>query len=319
MESYNSTIIKRIILIVFTILICIGIYFIAISVYKKEKATESAQNVITDEKIYDQTEYPKVDASLPMQNLSTAFFKNFTASEEIDEKTLNYTNNHNAYLKLINDEVDLIIAEEPSQEELALARSKGIEFEMLPIAKEAFVFFINSENRVDNLSIEELQKIYTGEIRNWREVGGSDEEIIAYQNPKNSTSQNTMQSLVMKNLILMDAPSINVSDSSYEINNLVSTYNNERNAIGYSSYTMVKRLFSTLNNVISSKIKLLKVNNIEPNVQTIIDKSYPFETNYYIVLNDSDESNSASRELAKNMLSARGKAILENAGYIPAK
>ena len=42
----------------------------------------------------------------------------------------------------------------------------------------AFVFIVNTENPVDDLTFEEIQKIYTGEITNWKEVGGADADII---------------------------------------------------------------------------------------------------------------------------------------------
>ena len=91
--------------------------------------------------------------------------------EEIDESVLNYSNTHPGYVKLINGEVDLIVVTEPSEEELKLAKEKGIELEVIPVVKEGFVFYVNRDNKVDNLSVEQIQKIYTGEIKNWKEVG----------------------------------------------------------------------------------------------------------------------------------------------------
>ncbi len=73
------------------------------------------------------------------------------------------------------------------------AEDKGIELEIVPITKEAFVFVINPDNTVDTLTQEQIRKIYTGEIKNWKELGGDDAEIVAYQRDETSGSQNNMK------------------------------------------------------------------------------------------------------------------------------
>ena len=52
-----------------------------------------------------------------------------------------------------------------------------MEYHLTPIGREAFVFFVNSRNPVTELTVDEIQGIYTGEITNWREVGGEDQSI----------------------------------------------------------------------------------------------------------------------------------------------
>lgn len=310
----------KITLIVVAIIICVAVYLVAINTYKKQKNEgEVVKEAITNEKLYDLENYPKVDASSATQPLANAFIKNFTSTEEIDETTLGYTKTHSAYVKLINDEVDLILVTEPSNEELTLAKEKGVELEVIPVVKEGFVFYVNAENKVENLSVEQIQKIYTGEIKNWKEIGGKDEEIIAYQRPVNSGSQTGMLSLVMKGLPLMKAPKENLVDTMYEIINLVSGYKNDKNAIGYSYYYYANTMFQTIDEKIASNIKLLGIDGIKPNNQTIKNSTYPFVTSYYIVINKSDDKNSASRILANQMLSARGQKVAEDAGYVPVK
>ena len=318
MKKININYIK-IALVILAIIICACVYLIAINAYKKEKIAKDNQNNITNEKLYTLDNYPKVDASLSMQPLATAFLKGFIGIEQIDPSYLNYTNNDLAYNKLLNNEVDLLIVSEPSSEQITLARQKGIELEIIPIVKEGFVFYVNTENKVDNLSIEQIQKIYRGEITNWQEVGGYDESIVAYQSPANSISQIGMMSLVMKNSNLMDAPRENLVNSNNKIINLVSNYKNGRNTIGYSYYYYAKTMFQTIDKDVASNIKLLSINRVVPNKQSIMNDSYPFTTAYYIVINKADDSNAASRILANYMLSSRGKKIAENAGYIPVK
>lgn len=318
MKKLNTTFIKTA-LIIIAIIVCLCIYFIAINAYKKEKIAKDSENNITNEKLYNLDNYPKVDASIATQPLATAFIKGFTKIDQIDESYFNYSNTHSAYSKLINNEVDLILVSEPSSEEIALARQKGIEFEIIPIVKDGFVFYVNTENKVENVSVEQIQKIYNGEITNWKELGGFDDPIIAYQSPTNSDSQIGMLSLVMKSSNLADPPRENLNDSNHQIINLVSNYKNGRNTIGYSYYYYANTMFQSIDNEVASNVKFMSINRVTPNKQSIKNDSYPFTTDYYIVINKAADSNSAARMLANNMLSAKGKKIAEDAGYIPVK
>lgn len=319
---------KKVALVVCAIIVFIVIYVIVMAVYKnkqendkleQERIANEQKEIISDEPLYTLENYPKVDASLATQPLTDAFIKNFTGEENIDEEQLNYSNTHPGYVKLINDEVDLIVVTEPSEEELKLAEEAGVELEVIPVVKEGFVFYVNSQNKVDNLTTEQIQKIYTGEITNWTEVGGENEEIIPYQRPVNSGSQTGMLSLVMKDLPLMEAPKENLVETMAEIINLVSSYDNGKNSIGYSYYYYATTMFETIDKEVASNIKLLGIDGVKPNNDTIKDSSYPFTTAYYIVINKKDGEDEPSRILANQMLSARGQKIAEEAGYVPVK
>jgi len=319
---------KKILMVLGVILLCFIVYFVVIGIYKKSidnnKVREEIVNrgeEISSEPLYSTANFPKIDASLATQPLTNAIFKNFTGTsdEVFDESILNYSNTHPGYVKLINDEVDLIVVTEPSEEELALAKEKGVELEVIPVVKEGFVFYVNGKNKVESLTKEQIQKIYTGEITNWKEVGGEDEVIKAFQRPVNSGSQTGMLSLVMKGLKLMDAPKENLIGTMEEIINMVSSYDNGKNAIGYSYYYYATTMFEAIDSTVASNIKLLGIDGVKPNNKTIQDSSYPFTTAYYIVINKADDENSVSRILANQLLSARGQKVAEQAGYVPVK
>lgn len=274
---------------------------------------------VSKEPIFTLEDYPKADASLATQPLTNAFIKNFTGIENIDEKELDYTNTHPGYVRLINGEVDLIVVTEPSAEELALAKEKGVELEVIPVVKEGFVFYVNGKNPVDNLTLEQIQKIYTGEIKNWSELGGAKERIKAYQRPTNSGSQTGMLSLVMRNLKLMTPPTEDIVDTMEAIINLVSDYDNGLNAIGYSYYYYATTMFQDINADVANGIKLLGVNGVKPNYQTIQNGTYPIQTAYYIVINKKEPEGSKTRKLVDAMLSPRGQAVAKEAGYVAVK
>ena len=106
--------------------------------------------VISTEPLWSGENFPKVDGSTATQPLIDAFKSNFTGIP-VEELENDYTKTHQAYVKLINDEVDLIIVTQPSEEELDLAKQNGIELEVIPVVNEAFVFLANVQNEVNDL------------------------------------------------------------------------------------------------------------------------------------------------------------------------
>lgn len=311
---------SRLVITLIVMIIVVGGCIFAYSKFgKKEGGTsEVTQNTqISTDPIFTLENYPKVDASLATQPLTNAFIKNFTG-EEVNDEDLDYSNTHPGYVKLINGEVDLIVVTEPSEEELKLAEEKGVELEVIPVVKEGFVFYVNGQNKVENLSLEQIQKIYAGEITNWSEVGGDDEKIIPYQRPKNSGSQTGMLSLVMKDKKIMD-PVKNVIETMEGIIKVVADYTNGKNSIGYSYYYYATTMYDQIDASVAQGIKLLNVNGIKPTYDTIKDGTYPIQTAYYIVINKNEPEDSNTRKLVNAMLSERGQNVAKEAGYVPVK
>jgi len=282
-------------------------------------AIQENKEEISDEPIFTLEEYPKVDASLATQPLTDAFIKKFTGEKEISEERLDYTNTHPGYIRLIDGEVDLIVVTEPSEDELEYAKEHDVELEVIPVVKEGFVFYVNAENPVKSLTLEEIQDIYSGEITNWSSVGGNDEEIRAFQRPENSGSQTGMLSLVMKDKELIEPLKEDLVETMSAIINLVSDYDNGLNSIGYSYYYYATTMFETIDSTVSDRIRLLAIDGVEPNNKTIKNEEYPLETAYYIVIRKDEEKDSNTRKLVDAMLSSRGQAVAEEAGYVGVK
>ena len=123
------------------------------------------------------------------------------------QRILQNRNTHGSFVSLIDGENDIIItARGISRDEQTYANEKGVSLLSYPVAKDAFVFIVNPKNPVRNLTIEQIQKIYTGEIRNWKDVGGNDATINPYIRNANSGSQEKMETIVMKGLKMIDWP-----------------------------------------------------------------------------------------------------------------
>ncbi len=311
---------KKVIANIITIVICLVIvalgyvaykYFTNANDLKNQNEPEQVEEKISKEPLYTDENYPKVDGSTATAPLAEAFEANFKG-KKIDEVNVEHSKTHKAYEKLINKELDLILVTSPSEDEEKLAEKANVELEVTKVVNEGFVFFLNKNNPVNSLTVEQIQKIYSGEITNWKEVGGNDEEIIAYQRPKNSGSQTGMLDLVMKDKKIKDAPKEDIAMSMSDIIDAVSNYDNKESAIGYSYYYYANTMY------LSDEIKLLKVDGVEPNNDTIKNGEYPILTAYYIV-NRKDDISSEAESLKENMLSTRGQKVAEEAGYVPCK
>ncbi|HML38755.1 MAG TPA: substrate-binding domain-containing protein, partial [Bacillota bacterium] len=226
----------------------------------------------------DPREYPKVDGSTATIPLSEAFGAAVMglSIEEAREYIVHNTT-HDAYVNLINKKADIIFVTSPSADELAGAKVSGVELKVVPIVSEGFVFLTSIENPVKGLSLQQIRDIYSGKITNWKDVGGKDKEIIAYQRPENSGSQTGMLNLVMGPDEIMKPPMEKVASEMGQLVDAVSVYTNDADAIGYSYYYYVTDMWE------NDKVKLLAVDGVYPDKKTISDGSYPIRTAYYAV------------------------------------
>lgn len=272
---------------------------------------DNRKETITNDILFTKETLPRVDASLATQPLVDAFVLNFTG-KTTKEMDVVYTNTHPGYVKLINNETDLIVVTEPSKEELELAKEKGIELDVTPVVNEGFVFFVNKENPVNSVSLDNIRKIYTGEITNWKDLGGNDAKMVVYQRPTNSGSQTGLLSLVMNGLTVKVPTLQEKIETMSGIVDVVADYDNGINAIGYSYYYYANTMYK------NDKLKYLAIDGVDPNYTTIQNGTYPIKTAYYIVTRKG-ENNAETLKLKESMLSKRGQQVASEAGYVPVK
>ena len=312
--------------IIFIVLICGVVYYGVTKNFSGNDNLNISGDINTDdlnkefvigerEALYTDENYPVVDGSTATIPLAEAFEAEFKG-KAVKDVNVNHSKTHTAYQRLLSGDVDLILVTYPSEDELRMAKEAGIEYEVTPVVNEAFVFYNNIMNPVKSLTLEQIQKIYTGEITNWKEVGGEDLPIKAYQRNPNSGSQTGMLKLVMKGLKLMDAPTEDIIGEMASIINLVSDFDNGKGAIGYSYYYYATTMYDIIDKEVADRINLLGVNGIEPNNQTVKDGSYPIRTNYYIVIKANEPEGSPARVLKDQMLSERGQKAAEAVGYV---
>ena len=221
----------------------------------------------------------------------------------------------NAYERLITDRTDLIFAAAPSQEQLEMARRAAKELHLTPIGREAFVFFVNSRNPVEGLTVEQIQGIYTGQITNWNQVGGKNQPIRPFQRLENSGSQSALLRL-MDGLPLIEPEKEDRVGGMGGIIQQVASYRNYKNSIGFSFRFYASEMAA------NDQIRLLALDGVSPTKESIRDGSYPISDSFfaitaaYIGAPDPRESNPKLNAFLDWILSEQGQQIVEDSGYV---
>ncbi|WP_373740526.1 PstS family phosphate ABC transporter substrate-binding protein [Neisseria sp.] len=217
------------------------------------------------------------------------------------------TNTPDAYERLIKGETDIIFVAEPSDAQVKAAAAAGKTFKLTPIGKEAFVFFVNKQNPVGNLSTEQVVGIYSGRLKNWREVGGPDQAIRAFQRNENSGSQTALQK-IMGGTPLMEPPYEDRMQNMGGIVKGVADYRNYENALGFSFRYYTQTM---LNN---NQIKLLNINGIAPTRENIANNSYPYAKEFYAVTAGNETP--AVKQFIEWIKSPQGRELINKTGYV---
>ena len=213
-----------------------------------------------------------------------------------------------AYRGIVDGDSDMIFAAGPSKEQEAYAAERGVELVYTPIGREAFVFFVHPKNPIDGLTLEELRGIYSGKLTHWNQLGAEGlGEILAYQRDEGSGSQTALRRFVMGDTPLMAPKTEEVLDGMGEILERVSSYENHRNAIGFSFRFYCTALMKGFD------VKLLAVNGVAPTVENIENGSYPLASSFYAVTRaDADENPMAPLAW---ITGEQGQTLVEQTGY----
>ena len=177
---------------------------------------------------------PRVDGAAAVFPVYSAFVNaTYPDTVRLRDDVFEYRNTVDGYRALALKESDIFFGAKPSEEQIKFAADNGTEFEYTKIGKEAFVFFVHKDNPIEELTSEEIRKIYSGEITNWKEVGGRNEEIVAFQR-NDGCGSHSMLIRFMDGTPIMEAPREQVNEFMVGIINQVSDYKNKTNSIGFS-------------------------------------------------------------------------------------
>ena len=172
--------------------------------------------------------------------------------------------------------------------------------DQMVVAIDGIAVIVNPENKIDNLSVEEIGKIYTGEITNWKDIGGDDNPIVLIGREAASGTRDGFESITdTKDKCKYNQELTSTGD-------VIQTVSSNPNAIGYASLASIK-----------DTVKTLSVENIKPSKETIQNKTYKIQRDFVLVTKKDTKLSAAAQKFFDFATSKEADALIEKAGAIP--
>ncbi|MCG2829402.1 phosphate ABC transporter substrate-binding protein [Methanothermobacter sp. K4] len=168
------------------------------------------------------------------------------------------------------------------------------------IGKDGIVIAVNHQNPVNDLTTEQLRDIFSGKIRNWKEVGGPDAEIHVIVREEGSGTRSSFKSLVMKDEKIRSDAIVQGSTESVK-----QAIKSDPYAVGFVSMAHM-----------SSDVKALEVNGITPSETTVADGSYPLVVPFEFITKG--EPVGVVKDFIDWVFSPEGQAIIRSQKVVPA-
>ena len=167
-----------------------------------------------------------------------------------------------------------------------------------------FAVVANPNVGVDSLTKEQIQKIFTGEITNWKDVGGSDMKINVINRTKSSGTRATFKDTVMGG-----------KEEKEGLGTTQDSNGNVENAIKSTDGAISYLALSYLTDSVKNNVKALKIENVEASSENIISGKYPFWS--YEHMYTKGEAKDVAKEYIDYVLSDENKETIKKLGYIP--
>lgn len=217
---------------------------------------------------------------------------NFYGENFAADSKMQYQNTVRGYKAIVDGDTDIFFSAKPSGDQEEYAASAGVELVYVPIGMEAFVFFVNDKNPVENLTTDQIRKIYAGEIRNWKEAGGKNRVINPVTRLQGSGSQTAMEAFM--------------KDVPFGLKSPMAVFGG---SLGYSFRYYLEGM------VANEGVKVLSLNGVYPSKENIQSGAYPIVTQFYAIYRKDNENPNVFR-LIDWILSEEGQEIIEKTGYV---
>ena len=226
-----------------------------------------------------------------MQVLIEAF------QEQQPNVTVNYTGSGSGagVTSAIDGTADLGLASRALKSE---EEEKGAQANI--VALDGVAIVVNPDNAVDDLTVDQIAQIFKGEITNWKDLGGADEEIAVYGREAGSGTRGAFEELV------------GVEDACKYLNEYSSTGDvignvaSNPSAIGYASLSAV-----------GDNVKAVKVNGVECSEATVQDGTYEIQRPFVMITKDGTQLSDAAQAFLDFAMSADAASLIAQAGAVP--
>lgn len=170
------------------------------------------------------------------------------------------------------------------------------------VAIDGIAVIVNPENSVSDLTVEQIAKIYTGEITNWNEVGGNDAPIVLIGREAASGTRDGFES------VTDTEDACKYAQELTSTGDVVQTVASNPNAIGYASLASVK-----------DTVKAISVEGVKPTTETIQNGKYKVQRNFVLVTKSGAELSKAAKAFFDFATSEVADEFIEKAGAVPVK
>jgi len=168
------------------------------------------------------------------------------------------------------------------------------------LALDGIAIIVNPSNTVSDLTVSQIAAIYTGDIKNWKEVGGADAEIVLIGREAGSGTRDGFES------ITKTSEKCQYRQELTSTGDVITTVSQNAGAIGYASLSSVK-----------STVKALNVEGVTPTEDTVKDGSYKIQRPFVMVTKADTALSDAAQKFFDYALSAEAAPIIAKAGAVP--
>ena len=168
------------------------------------------------------------------------------------------------------------------------------------LALDGIAIIVNPENKISDLTLEQIAKIYTGQITNWKEVGGDDAEIVLIGREAGSGTRDGFES------ITGTKDSCKYRQELTSTGDIITTVAGNPNAIGYASLASVK-----------DSVKALSVGGVAPTEATVSDGTYAVQRPFVLVTKEGAELSAAAKLFFDYATGKDAAEIISAAGAVP--
>ena len=203
---------------------------------------------------------------------------------------------------LIDGTCDIALASRPMKtKELKSARGKGINPLATVIAKDGIAIIVHPSNPLSEITLAQLKDIYIGKISNWKDVGGKPGKIVVISRDVASGTFEVFKKIVLKGAKTRADALMLASNKA-----VATTVEKTPGAIGYVGL-----------GYISSKVKALAVDGVEPTKETVVSGKYKLARPLYLYTDG--KPTGLAKEFIDFVLSPEGQKIVDKIGFVPVK
>lgn len=234
------------------------------------------------------------DGSTSMEKVIGALGEAFMATNDDVTFTYNPTGSGSGITAVAEGRCDIGLSSRALKED---EKAQGLTETTL--ALDGIAVIVNPENPVDDLTLEQIAKIYTGEISNWKDVGGNDAEIVLIGREAGSGTRDGFES------ITDTAEACRYRQELTSTGDVITTVAQNPNAIGYASLAAVE-----------DTVKSLSVDGVQPSEDTVKDGSYAIQRPFVLVTRTDAPLSDAAQAFFDFVTSADAASIIIKAGAV---